>query len=534
LILSKKIYIILPITIFTADTIQYTFIKKELAMKFPRPYQAIVPILILFFFFNSSLEAQTDRDYFYLMGQIGTTSYHGDLSSVNKDKHPMFDLGFSGGVGYVISPRLSVRAEYRRGEYPRTDRPEAGEYFRRHTTGLYATIGFLEDSKIRPYLLGGLGMTYYGTYDKDTQERDSTTFFKPSFGPSIGLGFDYSISELFSVFVENKWDFILDDKAMDEISGNAGFDRLGYISAGLRINIRSTFIPIPGIRLTGPTTLIEGDEGNYTASLLGPATEPVAFEWDFGDGTRKSGVSVNHVYTTPGRYVVTAVASNTGSQMERTLNVIVDKRPVPAAILSAAVSKTEPEVEETIRFSAEISGTDPISVEWDFGDGTRANQLTAQHKYTEAGKYTATLRVENIEVAGDAGVDTRTFSISVPEPEILLDLEAALGFALNSAELLPGASVELDKAIEILEADRTISLVEVAGHTCDLGAAEYNQRLSELRANAVTTYLIQKGIDPNRLVIVGYGGDQPRVPNVSEENRRLNRRVIITVRERNL
>lgn len=503
-------------------------------MKLPRPYHAIVPILMIFIFFNSSLEAQTDRDYFYLMGQIGTTSYHGDLSSVNKDRHPMFDLGFSGGLGYVISPRLSVRAEYRRGEYPRTDRPEAGEYFRRHTTGLYATLGFLEDSKIKPYVLGGLGMTYYGTFDKDTQERDGTTFFKPSFGPSIGLGFDYSISELLSVFVENKWDFILDDKAMDEVSGDAGFDRLGYISAGLRFNIRTTFIPIPGIRLTGPTTLLEDEEANFTASLLGPATEPVAYEWDFGDGTKKTGVSVNHAYTTPGRYVVTAVASNTGSRMERILNVIVDKLPVPAVILSAGVSKTQPEVEETIRFSAEIAGTEPISVEWDLGDGTKADQLNVQHKYTEAGEYTATLRIENLGVAGESGVDTRTFTISVPEPEVLLDLEAALGFALNSAELLPGASVELDRAIEILEADQTISRVEVAGHTCDLGSAEYNQRLSELRANSVADYFIQKGIDPNRLEIVGYGEDQPRAPNVSDENRRQNRRVVIMVRERDL
>lgn len=229
-----------------------------------------------------------------------------------------------------------------------------------------------------------------------------------------------------------------------------------------------------------------------------------------------------------------AVASNKGSRMERTLNVIVDKLPVPAAILSAGVSKSQPEVEETIRFSAEIAGTEPIRVEWDLGDGTKADQLNVQHKYTEAGEYTATLRIENVEVAGEAGIDTRTFTISVPEPEVLLDLEAALGFALNSAELLPGASVELDRAIEILETDRTISRVEVAGHTCDLGSAEYNQRLSELRANSVADYLIQKGIDPDRLVIVGYGEDQPRVPNVSDENRRQNRRVVITVRERDL
>ena len=500
-------------------------------MKLPRPYHAIVPILMFFIFFSSSLEAQTDRDFFYLMGQIGATSYHGDLSSVNKDRHPMFDMGFSGALGYVISPRLSVRAEYRRGEYPRTDRPEAGEYFRRHTAGLYATVRFLEDAAIKPYLLGGFGMTYYGTYDKDTQERTVSTFFKPAFGPTIGFGLDYTVSERFSVFLENKWDFVLDDEAMDEIK-DKGFDRLGYISAGLRFNIRRTFIPIPGIRLTGPTTLLEDEEANFTASLLGPATEPVAYEWDFGDGTKKTGVSVNHAYTTPGRYVVTAVASNTGSRMDRTLNIIVDRRPVPAAILSAGVSKTQPEVEETIRFSAEIAGTEPISVEWDLGDGTKANQLTVQHKYTEAGEYTATLRIENLGVAGESGVDTRTLTISVPEPEVLLDLEAALGFALNSAELLPGASVELDRAIEILEADQTISRVEVAGHTCDLGSAEYNQRLSELRANSVATYFIQKGIDPNRLVIVGYGEDQPRVPNVSDENRRQNRRVVITVRER--
>ncbi len=491
----------------------------------------ILLVAFLIFALSSQLDAQFNREHFYLSGQIGTTSYHGDLTSVNTDRS-MFDLGLSGGIGYVLSPKFSLRAEYRRGEYPRTDRPSAEGYFRRHTAGVFATYDILDNLTIKPYVLGGLGMTFFGTYDKGPNEADGSTFFDPAFGPVIGLGFDYLLTERFSLFLEGKWDFILDDEAMDEISGDTGFDVLGYISAGLRFNLQSTFIPIPGIRLTGPTRLVEGEEENFSVSLLGPATEPIIYEWDFGDGTKGTGSSIRHRYTEPGAYRVTVTASNQRSRDERTVHVTVDQRAVPVRITSIGADNTAPETEQTIQFSAELDGTEPISIEWDFGDGTKAHQLHTQHTYMQEGEYTVILRADNAEIAGEDGVHSRTVNISVREPEILFEFDATISFVLDSHELRSEAFGELNEAVELLQVHQDITLIEVAGHTCDLGSAEYNQGLSEHRARAVANYLIENGIDENRLIITGYGEDKSKVENDTEENRRQNRRVVLIVKER--
>ena len=67
--------------------------------------------------------------------------------------------------------------------------------------------------------------------------------------------------------------------------------------------------------------------------------------------------------------------------------------------------------------------------------------------------------------------------------------------------------------------------LEVQGHTDNVGQAAYNQKLSGQRADSVRAYLVKAGIDPTRLVSKGYGMAQPLVPNNSESNRALNRRV---------
>ncbi len=100
-------------------------------------------------------------------------------------------------------------------------------------------------------------------------------------------------------------------------------------------------------------------------------------------------------------------------------------------------------------------------------------------------------------------------------------------FAFDSADLDATAKGLLNEAAYILQG-KTGRIV-VAGHTCSVGADEYNQRLSERRANSVRQYLISKGIDENRLSAVGYGESRPKYDNSREETRRLNRRVEISI-----
>ncbi|MDZ7624240.1 MAG: OmpA family protein [Ignavibacteriaceae bacterium] len=68
-------------------------------------------------------------------------------------------------------------------------------------------------------------------------------------------------------------------------------------------------------------------------------------------------------------------------------------------------------------------------------------------------------------------------------------------------------------------------IVEISGHTDDVGSVTTNRVLSQKRADSVRFWLINKGIAPDRIISKGYGEDFPRVPNDSEENRRTNRRI---------
>ena len=69
--------------------------------------------------------------------------------------------------------------------------------------------------------------------------------------------------------------------------------------------------------------------------------------------------------------------------------------------------------------------------------------------------------------------------------------------------------------------------VIIYGHACDIGTKERNYSVSLNRANQARTLLINQGIEANRIAIVGMGAEQPKVPNTSEENRRINRRIEI-------
>ena len=89
---------------------------------------------------------------------------------------------------------------------------------------------------------------------------------------------------------------------------------------------------------------------------------------------------------------------------------------------------------------------------------------------------------------------------------------------------MPESFNELDRLYEILKDNPKIS-IEIGGHTDDQGSEQYNQKLSESRAQSVINYLIEKGINKSRLTAVGYGKAAPVVPNDSDENRAYNRRV---------
>jgi OmpA-OmpF porin, OOP family len=73
--------------------------------------------------------------------------------------------------------------------------------------------------------------------------------------------------------------------------------------------------------------------------------------------------------------------------------------------------------------------------------------------------------------------------------------------------------------------------VDIVGHTCDIGSEKRNLRIGEERAKAVAAYLQAKGVAAKRIDTHTAGESAPLVPNTSEANRQVNRRVTITIEE---
>ena len=124
-------------------------------------------------------------------------------------------------------------------------------------------------------------------------------------------------------------------------------------------------------------------------------------------------------------------------------------------------------------------------------------------------------------MAVDANGCQRLFDTTGGRTALVLE---GVTFATGSATLTPTSLPVLDRVAESLVANSSVR-VEVQGHTDNVGSAATNRRISQRRADAVRTYLMSKGVDAARLTAVGYGPDQPKVPNTTAANRAMNRRV---------
>ena len=105
-----------------------------------------------------------------------------------------------------------------------------------------------------------------------------------------------------------------------------------------------------------------------------------------------------------------------------------------------------------------------------------------------------------------------------------IEIKQKIFFATAKSRILPKSFPVLNEVALVMGKMSTLR-VRVEGHTDNVGPARRNQTLSESRASSVRKYLIAQGIDPTRLVPVGYGEDRPIEDNGTPEGREINRRV---------
>ena len=114
-------------------------------------------------------------------------------------------------------------------------------------------------------------------------------------------------------------------------------------------------------------------------------------------------------------------------------------------------------------------------------------------------------------------------------PAVMLFQEAAL-FDFDKAELKPEGKEQIKTYREQAKADLSrADKIKITGYTDNTGAADYNMKLSQQRAEAVRDYLISIGVDPKKMEASGAGEAKPIADNSTKEGQAKNRRVEIEV-----
>jgi len=101
-------------------------------------------------------------------------------------------------------------------------------------------------------------------------------------------------------------------------------------------------------------------------------------------------------------------------------------------------------------------------------------------------------------------------------------------FEFDKYDLLPESFIEINKLFHLMRTNPN-TRIKLEGHTDNLGSYLYNLQLSLKRVESVAKYLIEMGIDPNRIEMAGYSFSYPLESNETEEGRKTNRRVAFII-----
>jgi outer membrane protein OmpA-like peptidoglycan-associated protein len=123
---------------------------------------------------------------------------------------------------------------------------------------------------------------------------------------------------------------------------------------------------------------------------------------------------------------------------------------------------------------------------------------------------------------------TPEIKLDETERGLKLTFASKVLFDFDKTDIKESADKVLKEAVRILNS-YVKQNISVEGHTDSYGSDDYNQRLSERRAEAVADYLIREGVDKNRITTVGFGEKNPVATNKTSAGREQNRRVEILI-----
>lgn len=132
-----------------------------------------------------------------------------------------------------------------------------------------------------------------------------------------------------------------------------------------------------------------------------------------------------------------------------------------------------------------------------------------------------------VDIPNQPGNITATITINMEFENREYTLENIL-FDFAKATLKPESNKTLNDLYEVMKAKETM-VIELSGHTDNVGKPDANLILSENRAKSVKDYLVKKGIAASRISTKGYGDTMPVADNTSDEGRKQNRRTMVKI-----
>ena len=208
--------------------------------------------------------------------------------------------------------------------------------------------------------------------------------------------------------------------------------------------------------------------------------------------------------------------------------------PMPAPVhtlsVKAACDPCTVEVGKTSTVSAVATDSINCAVtyRWTAPSGTLAQPAERSTLWTAPQQDGSVPVTVTVTCPSDNKTASDTVNIMVTKPPVRNYTFEDVYFDFDRYSLRPEATRVLDEAIAAMKENATLK-IEIEGHTCNIGTAEYNLALGDRRANSVKDYLVSRGIGGDRMRTVSYGEEKPKYDNSREETRRLNRRAALVV-----
>jgi len=393
-----------------------------------------------------------------------------------------------------------------------------------------------------PYIYGGVGGMYFFNDKKPVvspgkepeEEKGFTTIFP------IGFGFEAALSDEITLDFSGGYHFTGSDDLNGWSNKNTGGKNDGFYNFGIGL----IFVSGSGASDNDKDGLTKSEEKELGTDPGNPDTDGDGLKDgeeiityltdplnpDSDNDTLKDGDEVRRYKTDPLRADTDGDELTDSEEIETYKTDPLNKDSDTDNLLDGREVKTyltDPLKQDTdadkLSDGDEVNlyQTDPLNVDSDgdeLMDGEEVNMFRTDPLKADTDGGTVSDKIE---------VDRGTNPLNPEDDVVKMDVPIVLEgitFETGKSDITPESEVVLQGALKTLTTYDDI-IVEISGHTDDVGSAASNQALSQKRADAVRFWLINKGIEPDRIIAKGYGEEFPRVPNTTPDQRRMNRRI---------